>query len=98
MDTREMLVRVAEKLMLRDGYSTVRVDDIVRQAGLSKGSFYHFFDSKESLGLAALEHYKADRVKSRKGDNVSYPDFMDTELGYMGGFNLSPFPTSTNPA
>lgn len=62
MDTREKLIRTAEKLMLRDGYSATRVDDVIRGAGLSKGSFYHFFDSKESLGLAALEHYYADRV------------------------------------
>ena len=62
MDTREKLVRAAEKLMLRDGYSATRVDDVIRKAGLSKGSFYHFFDSKEALGLAALEHYYADRV------------------------------------
>jgi TetR/AcrR family transcriptional regulator, transcriptional repressor for nem operon len=62
MDTREKLVRTAERLMLRDGYSATRVDDVIRQAGLSKGSFYHFFDSKAALGLAALEHYFADRV------------------------------------
>jgi TetR/AcrR family transcriptional repressor of nem operon len=62
MDTREKLVRTAEKLMLRDGYSAMRVDDVIGKAGLSKGSFYHFFDSKEALGLAALEHYYADRV------------------------------------
>ena len=62
MDTREKLVRTAESLMLRDGYSAMRVDDVIRKAGLSKGSFYHFFDSKEALGLAALEHYYADRV------------------------------------
>ena len=62
LDTREKLVRTAEKLMLRDGYSAMRVDDVIRKARLSKGSFYHFFDSKEALGLAALEHYYADRV------------------------------------
>src|SRR5262249_53736058 len=62
MDTREKLIIVAEKLMLRDGYSATRVDDILLKAGLAKGSFYHFFDSKESLALAALEHYYADRV------------------------------------
>jgi TetR/AcrR family transcriptional regulator, transcriptional repressor for nem operon len=62
MDTREKLVRTAERLMLRDGYSATRVDDVIRRAGLSKGSFYHFFESKEALGLAALEHYYADRV------------------------------------
>ena len=62
MDTREKLVRTAERLMLRDGYSATRVDEVIRAAGLSKGSFYHFFDSKEALGLAALEHYYTDRV------------------------------------
>ena len=62
MDTREKLVRTAERLMLRDGYSATRVDEVIRKAGLSKGSFYHFFESKEALGLAALEHYYADRV------------------------------------
>ncbi len=61
-DTREKLVRTAEKLMLRDGYSATRVDEVIAKAGLSKGSFYHFFESKEALGLAALEHYYADRV------------------------------------
>jgi len=61
-ETREKLVRTAEKLMLRDGYSAMRVDDVLHMAGLSKGSFYHFFGSKEDLGLAALEHYYADRV------------------------------------
>jgi TetR/AcrR family transcriptional regulator, transcriptional repressor for nem operon len=62
MDTREKLVRTAEALMLREGYCAMRVDDVIRKSGLSKGSFYHFFDSKEALGLAALEHYYADRV------------------------------------
>jgi TetR/AcrR family transcriptional repressor of nem operon len=60
--TREKLVRTAERLMLRDGYSATRVDDVLHEAKLSKGSFYHFFDTKEALGLAALEHYHADRV------------------------------------
>jgi AcrR family transcriptional regulator len=62
MDTREKLVRTAERLMLRDGYSAMRVDEVIRKAGLSKGSFYHFFEGKEALGLAALEHYYTDRV------------------------------------
>ena len=62
INTRDKLVRAAEELMLRDGYSATRVDDVIRKAGLSKGSFYHFFDSKESLGLAAIDRYYADRV------------------------------------
>jgi len=75
MDTREKLIRTAETLMLRDGYSATRVDEVIRSAGLSKGSFYHFFDSKEALGLAALEHYYADRVgRLAAGDHAAEPD------------------------
>jgi TetR/AcrR family transcriptional repressor of nem operon len=75
MNTREKLVLAAEELMLRDGYSATRVDEVIRKAGLSKGSFYHFFDSKESLGLAALEHYYADRVKRlAAGSHATEPD------------------------
>lgn len=63
MNTRDKLVRAAEELMLRNGYSATRVDEVIRKAGVTKGSFYHFFDSKEALGLAALERYYADRVE-----------------------------------
>ncbi len=75
MNTPEKLVCAAEELMLRDGYSATRVDEVIRKAGLSKGSFYHFFDSKEALGLAALEHYYADRVKRlATGSHATEPD------------------------
>lgn len=84
MDTREKLIDTAEKLMLRDGYSATRVDDVIRQAGLSKGSFYHFFDSKESLGLAALEHYYADRVgRLADGPYADETDPLRRALGFL---------------
>ena len=75
MNTREKLVLAAEELMLRDGYSATRVDEVISKAGLSKGSFYHFFDSKEVLGLAALEHYYEDRVtRLATGSHATEPD------------------------
>lgn len=43
--------------MLERGYTATTVDEIVATAGVAKGSFYHFFESKEALGLAALEAY-----------------------------------------
>ena len=84
MDTREKLVRAAERLMLRDGYSSMRVDEVISEAGLSKGSFYHFFDSKEALGLAALEHYYADRVgRLAAGAYASQADPMRRAQGFL---------------
>ena len=70
--------------MLRDGYSATRVDDVIRSAGLSKGSFYHFFDSKDALGLAALEHYFADRVgRLAAGPYTRETDPVRRALGFL---------------
>lgn len=41
--------------MLSQGYVGTTVDAICEKSGLTKGSFYHFFKSKEELGLAVLE-------------------------------------------
>ncbi len=51
---REKLVEAAQVSMLAKGYSASGVDDICRDAGVSKGSFYHQFPSKEALAIAAL--------------------------------------------
>lgn len=55
--TRNRIVEAATALMLERGYAATTVDDIVTTAGVAKGSFYHFFESKEALGLAALDAY-----------------------------------------
>lgn len=60
-DARDRLVAAAADLVHRRGYNSVSVADICQGAGLQKGSFYHFFKSKQALVLATLEAY-ADRV------------------------------------
>jgi TetR/AcrR family transcriptional repressor of nem operon len=39
------------------GYSATRVEDICEEAKLTKGSFFHHFESKEELALAAAAHF-----------------------------------------
>ncbi len=41
------------------GYNATRVEDICEAAGLTKGSFFHHFSSKEDLALAAADHWSA---------------------------------------
>jgi TetR/AcrR family transcriptional repressor of nem operon len=55
--SRSRLIREAKTLMLAKGYSGTTVDEICRAAAVSKGSFYHFFHSKEQLGLTVLDEY-----------------------------------------
>lgn len=58
--SKEKLVRAARNLMLAQGYPITSVDDIIEAAGVSKGSFYHYFNSKEELALTAMHEFLAD--------------------------------------
>jgi len=53
--THAQIVATASDLIWRRGYNRTSVDDIIRAAGICKGSFYHHFSSKESLGLAVID-------------------------------------------
>src|SRR5260221_4729610 len=46
------------------GYSATRIEDVCDAAGLTKGSFFHHFDSKEELAIEAAAHFArmADRI------------------------------------
>jgi TetR/AcrR family transcriptional repressor of nem operon len=54
-ESKERFLAGAKELFLARGYSGTTVDAICEKAGLTKGSFYHFFDSKEELALAVLD-------------------------------------------
>ncbi|GAB3221130.1 TetR/AcrR family transcriptional regulator [Glycomyces halotolerans] len=55
-DKRHAIVRAANRVFGRDGYSRATVDAIAREAGVSKKTIYNHFEGKESLFLtAALE-------------------------------------------
>jgi TetR/AcrR family transcriptional regulator, transcriptional repressor for nem operon len=60
--SRTSILNAARNLMLRYGYAATSVDDICSSAGVTKGSFYHFFETKEQLGLAVLNGYYEDGV------------------------------------
>lgn len=47
--TRARLLEAAKAVFERDGFLEARVSDIAEQAGVSHGSFYHYFDSKEEV-------------------------------------------------
>src|SRR5712691_4731136 len=56
-DARERLLQAAMDLVWTKSYGAVSVDDICQRAGVRKGSFYHFFPSKDDLVVAALEEH-----------------------------------------
>src|ERR1700690_630903 len=66
------------------GYSAARVEDVCEAAGLTKGSFFHHFASKEDLALAAAEHFSAfaDGIFSAAPYQV-LSDPLERLLGYV---------------
>lgn len=58
VSAKQKILLAAQEQMTSRGYSATSVDDIIRAAGVAKGSFYHAFKSKEELAIAALEDYE----------------------------------------
>jgi TetR/AcrR family transcriptional repressor of nem operon len=57
--TRQKLIETASDLIWMSSYGGVSVDDICKAAGVKKGSFYHYFPSKQALAVTVMdEHYE----------------------------------------
>lgn len=56
-ETRTRLLETALELIWQSNYNTVGVNEICKQVGVTKGSFYHYFDSKATLFCEATEFY-----------------------------------------
>ena len=64
-NTRGRIISAAWALFYEQGYEDTTIDEIVEASGTSKGSFYHYFDGKESLlgGLSYLFDEKYEALK-----------------------------------
>lgn len=63
-DTRTEIVRIGTDLISRQGYNATGIEAILKEAGVPKGSFYHYFRSKEDFGLAVIDRF-AERFAQR---------------------------------
>jgi TetR/AcrR family transcriptional regulator, transcriptional repressor for nem operon len=59
VSTREKLVRAGVVMVLERGWAGSSIDALVKQCGVPKGSFYHYFSSKDEFGYAVLDSYQA---------------------------------------
>ncbi|MGW6455092.1 TetR/AcrR family transcriptional regulator [Streptomyces sp. NPDC055078] len=59
-DTRRSILDAAQRIMSRKGFSAVGINEVLSAAGVPKGSFYHFFGSKDAFGEAMMRAYFAD--------------------------------------
>jgi TetR/AcrR family transcriptional repressor of nem operon len=59
-DVRQHILDTAKPIILGKGFSAVGLNELLTEAGVPKGSFYHYFKSKEQFGEALLDSYFAD--------------------------------------
>lgn len=56
-DTRQHILDCGQRLIAAKGFVGVGLAEILTTAGVPKGSFYHYFPSKEAFGAALLDAY-----------------------------------------
>lgn len=62
-DKRARILAAGTEVMLRKGYNGTGVQEITQGAGVPKGSFYHYFESKEDFAIQALHYYYTPRLE-----------------------------------
>jgi AcrR family transcriptional regulator len=75
------LLDCAQRLFFRDGYENTTVNDIIREASVSKGAFYHYFASKEALLEALAARLARDSLAELR------PLLDDPSLNAVGQLN-----------
>ncbi|WP_410630985.1 TetR/AcrR family transcriptional regulator [Amycolatopsis sp. cmx-4-83] len=90
-ETRQSLLETARRIVAVKGYAAVGINEVLAAAGVPKGSFYHYFASKDAFGEAMLQSYfddyfaamdgiVADKGKSSAEHLMSYwQRFYDTQ-------------------
>lgn len=83
-DSKTKFLDAALMVFRTKGYAATTVDDICHAAGLTKGSFFHHFDTKETLALAAAQHFAAGAAALFRSAPYHAPsDPRERVLGYV---------------
>ncbi len=74
-DARTRLLEAARDVIRAQGFAATTVDDLCKAAGVTKGAFFHHFQSKEALGVAAAQFWS--ETTARFFEEASYHDLAD---------------------
>lgn len=81
---REDLLEASFALIRQRGYSRTSVDELCAAAGVSKGAFFHHFQSKDALAVAALDRWsEVSTAFFQAAPYREHRDPLDRVLGYL---------------
>ncbi|GAB4197949.1 MAG: TetR/AcrR family transcriptional regulator [Wenzhouxiangellaceae bacterium] len=84
VSSKDKIIDAAMRCFRSEGYLATSVDEIIAEAGVSKGSFYHAFKSKEMLGLETIEHYLQHVTQVlRQGPHQHIKDPWERVIAYV---------------
>ena len=82
--TKEKLLETAQELMQSKGYAATTIDEICQNSGLTKGSFFHYFRSKEDLAKQTLDYFvNISRKLAEKSGFQKETDPLQRVYGYV---------------
>ena len=89
-DTKEHILNVSFGLFLQKNFKEVTMQEIVEKTGMSKGAFYHYFESKEQLFLEVINHFASTLIMdySKFSKDTLYQFYHDY-IEFLNKPNLS---------
>ncbi|MBO0853057.1 MAG: TetR/AcrR family transcriptional regulator [Nocardia sp.] len=85
--TRANLERAGRRLFGERGYSAVSAEDIVAEAGVTRGALHHHYGDKRGLFITVLEQLEADNTAEVGAAVAALPDPGDTLAAMATGLN-----------
>ena len=85
---RKKIIDKAWELFVKNGYEETKVEDITKDLGISKGSFYTYFATKEELLYEVLEKIKKEIIENLENINVNQTpkkvleDYVKAKMNY----------------
>src|SRR5262245_4198451 len=93
LTTKERILDAAEEIMLQKSFHSVGLNEILSAVKVPKGSFYHYFQSKEQFGVELLRHYVAEATTWKRNLLLSTDQepnpferlmaYLDMNIGHM---------------
>ena len=78
ISTRHRILEAGAELVHSQGFNHTGISEVLRAAGVPKGSFYFYFKSKDDFGLALIDHFRElfGRMTMQFLDDQSLPHLM----------------------
>lgn len=79
-ERKNQILDAAQRVFAQQGFAAARMDDIVTEAGLSKGGVYWYFESKDAIVLALMERFFSGTMDGEVARLLEAPDPVRARL------------------